>query len=441
MKFYPSHSLRLPLDQKTPMRHLLLWNSKFLGVPSWAFDFAVQLSRTVRGVRCSAAGKLNFLVGIRQLRLASGMKVLVVPDKFKGTLTARQAAEAIASGWRSFRPEDELQLLPMSDGGDGFNEVLSELTGAVQVTSSVSNAAKEPVTAAWGWSENEHLAIIETAQANGLVLLPPGKFHPFDLDTYGVGELILAAHRQGAKSCIAGIGGSATNDAGFGMARALGYRFLGAAGGVITTWVELPRLREILPPPIPARFEQFVIACDVQNPLLGEQGATRIYGPQKGMRSEDFKVADEAFEALVNAVKRDLGLDAAAEAGTGAAGGLGYGLRVFLGGKFEPGFSIFERYSKLEERISWADLVITAEGAIDEQSQMGKGTGAVAQTCARMEKRCVGLAGYLPHRIGAPFAFTWGMFPDLTTVAEAKGRAAYWLEQLAQKAAREIAVK
>lgn len=373
--------------------------------------------------------------------MLAGMKVLVVPDKFKGTLTARAAAEAIATGWQGVRAGDELALLPMSDGGEGFNEVISELTGAVQVESWVRNAAHEAVRAKWGWSEAQKLAIIETSQSNGLALLPQGKFHPFQLDTFGVGELILAALKLGARSCIAGIGGSATNDAGFGMARALGYRFRDNSGQEITNWVDLPKLARIEKPTVAVGFDQLVIACDVQNPLLGENGATRVYGPQKGVRPEDFAAADEAFAALVAAVKRDLGVGAENEPGTGAAGGLGYGLRVFLNGKFEPGFSIFERFARLEEKIARSDLVITAEGSIDQQSQMGKGTGAIAERCARLEKRCVGLAGHLPERIGAPFAFTWGIYPDLTTVEEGKARAAYWLEKLAQKAAREIAVQ
>lgn len=369
------------------------------------------------------------------------MKVLVVPDKFKGTLTARDAAEAIARGWKRAHPNDELSLLPMSDGGDGFNEVMSELIGAVRVSSRVWNAAHEPVDATWGWSERERVAIIETAQANGLALLPSGKFHPFQLDTYGVGQLLKAAVEQGATTVIAGIGGSATNDAGFGMARALAFRFLTETGKEIESWTDLTELAAIEQPQEKLPLEKLLIACDVQNPLLGAQGATRIYGPQKGMRPEDFASADRAFERLVAVVKRDLGVTAEQEPGTGAAGGLGYGLRVFLDGRFEPGFSIFSRYARLEEKIGSADLVITAEGSIDAQSQMGKGTGAVAEACVRLEKRCLGLAGHLPERIGAPFAFTWGIVPDLASMEEAKSRAGFWLEELACKAAREFVVQ
>lgn len=371
------------------------------------------------------------------------MKVLVVPDKFKGTLTATQAGEAIRRGWLQARAGDEVKVLPMSDGGDGFGEILGRMLGAVRVDVETVNAAHQPVRAEW-WHESQHgLAVIETARVIGLAMLPPGAFHPFDLDTFGLGRMIESMQERNVCRCIMGIGGSATNDGGFGLARGIGYQFLQEGGGEITRWTDLHRLKRIVPPQAQVRFEECVIASDVQNELLGPEGATRIYGPQKGLKPEDFPKAEQCLRRLEETVSQDLGVDAASKPGAGAAGGLGYGLHVFLRGRFEPGFEIFARYACLKEKIDAADLVITAEGAIDLQSQMGKGTGAVAEICAREGKRCIGLAGTLDRQglAEAPrqiFGALFGMHPDLTTLEEAKARPAHWLEKLSARAAASL---
>jgi glycerate kinase len=266
------------------------------------------------------------------------MKVLIVPDKFKGTLTAHQAAEAIAQGWRITRPSDHLELLPMTDGGDGFGEILGHLLQAERQEWRTVNAAHEPIEGEWWWSESSQTATVESAKVIGLAMLPPGKFHPFQLDTRGLGQLLrhIAAVHPRAKLLI-GIGGSATNDAGFGMALGVGYRFRYGTNLCIERWPELDRLLRIEQPDSHAEFSHITIACDVQNPLLGPEGASRVYGPQKGLRPEDFPIADRCFERLSEIAKRDLNRDYAAEPGTGAAGGLGYGLRAFLEGEFKPG--------------------------------------------------------------------------------------------------------
>src|SRR6266850_5466908 len=263
------------------------------------------------------------------------MKVLIAPDKFKGTLTAHQAAEAIARGWRSARPQDELELLPMSDGGDGFGEIVSQLLGAAPQTVKTIDAAHRPIEAIWWWHEPTRTAIVESALVIGLAMLPHGKYHPFELDTFGMGALLRAASNRGARRCLAGIGGSATNDAGFGLARALGWQFFNAREGTITRWTQLHRLSSLRPPEVIALFEELTVAVDVQNPLLGPTGCSRVYGPQKGLSEFDF--AERCLGQLARVLEQELHVRHADEPGAGAAGGLGFGLGSFAGARLERG--------------------------------------------------------------------------------------------------------
>src|ERR1051326_259221 len=214
------------------------------------------------------------------------LKLLISPDKFKGTLTAHAAASAMAAGWKSARPYDELELLPISDGGDGFGEMLSILLQAQLQTAKAVDAAHRPCEASWWWPPASQPAIIESARVIGLAQLPPGKYHPFELDTEGLGMLLQAAAAKGAARCLVGIGGSATNDGGFGLARALGWQFFSTHDEKIVRWTELRTLAQVRPPEILRPFKSLIVAVDVQNPLLGANGCTRIYGPQKGLRPE-----------------------------------------------------------------------------------------------------------------------------------------------------------
>ena len=368
------------------------------------------------------------------------MKVLIVPDKFKGTLTAHQAAEAVAQGWKTTRSSDDLELLPMTDGGDGFGEILGHLLQAERDDSRTVNAAHEPIEGEWWWSESRQTAIVESAKVIGLAMLPAGKFHPFQLDTLGLGELLryIASIHSQARLLI-GIGGSATNDAGFGMALGLGYRFYEGTNHRLERWPELDRLFHIAPPEKPAGFSHITIACDVQNPLLGPEGASRIYGPQKGLRAEDFPIADRCFERLTEIVKRDLNRDYAAEPGTGASGGLGYGLRAFLKGEFKPGFEIFAEAAQLREKIARVDLVITGEGAMDRQTAMGKGTGAVAKLAHEAGKPCIALAGHVsPELMVGLFKLALGITPTLAQKEEALCDPFKWLARLSEIASKNF---
>ena len=365
-------------------------------------------------------------------------KVLIIPDKFKGTLTAREAAMAIAQGWKRYRPDDLLEIVPMSDGGDGFGETISQILGARSQIIKTVDAAHRPCRARWWWEPRNKMAIIESAKVIGLSQLPPGKFHPFALDTFGLGAALLAAERKGARCCLIGIGGSATNDGGFGLARALGWEFRDCNERPITRWTGLKDLASIHPGR-KVSINEILVAVDVQNPLLGPTGATRIYGPQKGIRPQDYPVAESSLRRLAKVVRQTFGQDFAREPGTGAAGGLGFGLKCFFSAKLEPGFELFAKYADLPRRLRNVDLVITGEGAIDRSSLMGKGVGQLAALCRSLKISCIGLAGCVKNPAFARGHFTQiaALTPDLTTEAKAKAKPAYWLTQLAAVGAEE----
>ena len=305
-------------------------------------------------------------------------------DKWKGTLTAGQAHQAFIDGWREAeaRTSSEASTFiecPMSDGGEGFGPSIGLALGGVARTHSTVDAAGNPVQAEWWWIEDSRTAVFETAQSNGLAMLPAGKYHPFDCDTLGVGEVVKHIVAAGAEKMFLGIGGRATNDGGFGMARAIGYRFVDTSFQDIHKWTDLDRLAHIIAPTEkPFAEVDMIVACDVGNPLLGDEGATRIYGPQKGLTDERDKVrAEELLGRLADAAALDLGVDLRSMPGAGAAGGLGFGLATFAGARFASGFSIFSELTGLEAKIRSSDLVVSGEGKADSSTLMGKGVGCV----------------------------------------------------------------
>lgn len=367
------------------------------------------------------------------------MKILIIPDKFKGTLTASAAAEAIARGWRKARPRDPIALLPMSDGGDGFGEVMSGVPGAKGRKIKTVDAAHRKCEANWWWEPKTKTAIIESANVIGLAKLPPGQFHPFQLDTFGLGKLIQVAAQAGARQCIIGIGGSATNDGGFGLARALGWRFFDNGGNTIECWTELHRLDHISAPKRRQWFRKLIVAVDVRNPLLGARGATRVYGPQKGLRPPQFREAERNLQRLAAVVhkNRRRSQSAATTPGAGAAGGLGFGLMAFLGARPEPGFNLFARFANLDTRLRAAELVITGEGCIDNSTFMGKGVGEIARRCRKWKIPCIAVAGDIAaRRLASRLFFKAHALSELTTIEAAKSEARFWLDQLAVEAAR-----
>lgn len=407
-------------------------------------EHGANLSRSGPGVKdLLTSHKRPLISGLYLLRSTLMLlRVLVIPDKFKGTLTAREAAEAIARGWRKGRPQDALDLLPMSDGGDGFGEVISAMLCARPRRVKTVDAAHRPCTAQWWWEPRTRTAIIESAGIIGLAMLPPKRFHPFRLDTLGLGAVVRAAAKKGAVRCLIGIGGSATNDGGFGLARALGWQFLDRKGRLIEHWSDLHQLDRIHPPRRRRWFARNLVATDVQNLLLGPHGASRVYGPQKGLRPQDFALAERCLSRLARVVRRQFGRDFAREPGAGAAGGLGFGLVAFLGAELKPGFELVARQTGLRRRLRSADLVITGEGAIDRSTLMGKGVGEVARRCRELSIPCIGLGGMVSLRKSTAKAFAQvHALTDLTTVHQAKASPARWLERLAQRVAARTSHK
>ncbi|MEP6663224.1 MAG: glycerate kinase [Verrucomicrobiota bacterium] len=360
-------------------------------------------------------------------------RVLIIPDKFKGTLSAKNAASAIARGWKKSHPEDAVELLPMCDGGEGFGEIISRCLGARSRKIKTVDAAHQSIETRWWWEPKTKTAVIESANIIGLAMLPPKKFHPFQLDTFGLGKVFRAAQKLGCRHCLIGIGGSATNDGGFGLARGLGWKFLDGDGKAIDEWTKLNSLATSLPPPArDAVRMKITVAVDVQNPLLGKRGATRVYGPQKGLRAKDFPRAEKALEQLAKIARKNLGADFAKRAGAGAAGGLGFGLMAFLQAKAESGFDIFSKSASLDRHLRKTDLVLTGEGALDEQTLMGKGVGQIALLCQKHKIPCVGIAGIVidPPKSKKLFTAVHSL-RQITSLRNAKMRAAEFLEKLA----------
>jgi len=305
------------------------------------------------------------------------MRVLVAPDKFRGTLTAAQAARAIAAGWRRVRPDDELEEVPMADGGEGTLDALVAGLGGERRRARVSGPLGDPVDAEYGLvpGAGGPIAIVEMARASGLQLISESRRNPLRTTTRGTGELILAACAEGPATVIVCIGGSATNDGGAGMAQALGARLIDASGRDIgpgggalldLAGIDATALDRSV------RGVRFLVACDVDNPLIGPQGASAVYGPQKGASEDDVVVLDRALAHYAAVIHRDLGIDLRELPGAGAAGGLGAGLVAFLGAHLRPGVDVVMEAVDLPERIERAGLAVTGEGKLDEQSLRGK---------------------------------------------------------------------
>ena len=365
------------------------------------------------------------------------LSVLVVPDKFKGTISAPRAARAIASGWSRARPRDSLQLVPMSDGGDGFGPVIALQSGGSRRRLGAVDAAGRTIGVSWWWLEESNRAVIESARVVGLARLPPKRFHPFDLDTRGLGLVLGRLCRRGIGRFLIGLGGSATNDGGFGMAQALGWRFLGKGDRPLLRWPELEALRKVMPPPPDGSrpAPEVCIAIDVNNPLLGREGASRIYGPQKGLIGREIDRAEACLARLSECMERLTGRNDALREGAGAAGGLGFGAFAFLDAAALSGYEVFAESARLEERIGEADLILTGEGRIDSSSLMGKGVGEIVSRCRAGNKPCLVLAG---QACGfGNEAGVHAMVPEVATLEEALDHPRRCLSRLAQAVARD----
>jgi glycerate kinase len=325
------------------------------------------------------------------------MKVVVAPNAFKGTLTASEAAAAIARGVREVWPDAEVAEVPVADGGDGTVEALVDARRGEYRTARVEGPLGDPVDARYGLIDSMGTAVVELASASGLVLIPPESRDPRRASTYGFGQLLEAARRNRAPEILAGIGGSATNDGGAGMAQALGYRLLDADGRELRRGgAALARLERI----DPADYDRsgwaevrVRVASDVTNPLTGPHGASAVYGPQKGAGEEAVTELDAALAHLAVVIKRDLGKTVADIPGAGAAGGTGAGLVAFLNAELTPGAPLIVGASGFDRQLLGADLVITGEGRADEQTAYGKAPGEVAKRAAAAGVPVILLAG------------------------------------------------
>ncbi len=326
------------------------------------------------------------------------MRIVIAPQSLKGSLTAAEAGAAIAEGVRAVYPDAECVIVPVADGGEGTVQALVDATGGEIVLQTVTGPLGEPVEAFYGLLGNGDTAAIEMAACAGLPLVPPELRDPRITTTYGVGELILAALEHGCHHFIIGIGGSATNDGGAGMAQALGALLQTDDGAVIARGgAALADLASISLAKLDPRLAacQFEVACDVNNPLCGPTGAAAVYGPQKGATPEMVEQLDAALAHYAEIIERDLSLSIKDIPGAGAAGGLGAGLIAFLHATLRPGSQIVLDAVHLEEQLHGADLVITAEGQLDAQTAYGKSVGAVAALAKQYHLPVLALAGSL----------------------------------------------
>ncbi|HIE53280.1 MAG TPA: glycerate kinase [Armatimonadetes bacterium] len=375
------------------------------------------------------------------------MKIVIAPDSFKGSLSAAEVAATMAEGVRAVWPDAELELIPLADGGEGTVEALVAATQGRIVRKTVTGPLGEPVEAYLGVLGDGRTAVIEMAAASGLPLVPPDRRDPRVTTTYGTGELLRAALEEGCRTLIVGIGGSATNDGGAGLAQALGARLLDAAGkdlppggAALANLARIdvssldPRLREA----------QVRVACDVNNPLCGPEGASAVYGPQKGATPEMVQQLDAALAHYAEIVARDLGREVKNVPGAGAAGGLGAGLMAFADARLESGIDLVLEAVRFEERVQGADLILTGEGKIDRQALYGKTLSGVAQIARQYRLPVLAFGGgvaqdayvLLEHGITALFGIT----PRPLTLEEALAQARPLLRQATEQVCRALAV-
>lgn len=324
------------------------------------------------------------------------MKVVISIDSLKGSLSSIEAAKAIEKGILNVDNNIDIEIMPLADGGEGTVEALVQGMNGEELTINVTGPINKKVNAKYGILKDTNTAIIEMAQASGLPLVPAELRNPLNTTTYGVGEIIKEAIERGCRNFIVGIGGSATNDAGVGMLQALGYEFYDENNNLLGLGGKI--LNQIKSIKIDNRLKDldkcdFKIACDVNNPLYGTNGAAYIYGPQKGANKEIVEELDRGLINFAEVVKKELNKDIAHIEGVGAAGGLGFAFLAFLNSKLESGIKIILDEINLEEVIKDADFVITGEGRLDNQTAMGKAPIGVAKLAKKYGTKVIAIAG------------------------------------------------
>ncbi len=375
------------------------------------------------------------------------MRVVIAPDKFKGSLTAQQAAEAMMRGVARAAPGASIDRVPMADGGEGTVDALVAATGGSYHEVRVTGPLGEPVAARFGMLGDGRTAALEMASASGLVLVPADRRNPLIATTRGTGELLLAAIDAGASQLIVGIGGSATNDGGAGLGQALGFRLLDSEGRELESGGgNLGRLARIDPSNRHPGLQdvEVAVACDVTNPLCGPRGASAVYGPQKGATPAMIESLDANLAHFAAIVRRDLDVSIDTIPGSGAAGGLGGGLVAFAGGRLEKGIDLVIDAVNLAGRLAGADLCLTGEGALDDQSAFGKTAVGVARLARSLGCPTLALAGTIgpgaeatrEHGIDAYFSIC----PGPIGLEEAMAHAAELLEAATEQVVRAFLV-
>jgi glycerate kinase len=374
------------------------------------------------------------------------LRLLVASDKYKGSLSGPEACAAIAAGMREALGAEsvEIRQLPVADGGEGMARSITEAKGGEWIKERVDDPLGRPVLAGYGLFDDGGgpTAVMEMAEASGLWRLSPAERDPWRATTRGTGQLMRRAIESGAGRILLGIGGSATNDGGVGLAEALGVAFLDGEGRMVrdlpaglASVRRIDRTGAIPLPPV-------IVACDVTNPLLGPDGCTRIYGPQKGVEDTDLGRHEERLRHLVT-LAGERGESAAQVSGSGAAGGLGFGCLVFAGASLRPGFALVAEVLGLEPEIAWADVVITGEGRLDAQTLQGKAPAGVADLARRLGKPVVAFAGIVEETAREVLAERFDFFAPLDaggrSVSESMRQAAALLRATAARHAARVA--
>ena len=374
-------------------------------------------------------------------------RYLCAPDSFKESLTAMEAARAMAQGIENADHDAEVRCLPMADGGEGTARALVDATGGSMRAVPVHDPLGRPVEGHFGLLADGTTAVVETAEASGLALLEAKERNPLIASSYGTGELMLAAVRSGAKRIIVGLGGSATNDAGAGLLQALGVRLLdkngndlkhgGAALANLTT-IDISTMDPAL------KNVAITAACDVTNPLTGPTGASAVFGPQKGASKDDVATLDASLAHFAQVIDSQLGVAVNDVPGAGAAGGIGAALKGFLNAEFRPGIAIVIEQSGLDAAAQWADVVFTGEGSIDFQTKFGKTPAGVAETAKRHGKPVIAVAGHIGtgidelHEVGIDAVF--GIAPGAASLSELLADAAANVTRTTEQIVRTLTV-
>jgi glycerate kinase len=375
------------------------------------------------------------------------MKIVVASDSFKGCLSSLEVALGVERGIRRALPDAEVARVPVADGGEGTVAALVTARAGLTVGVPVHDPLMRQVSAEYGVLP-DGTAVIEMASASGLPLLAAGERNPLITSTYGTGELILAALRRGCRRMIVGIGGSATNDGGAGMLRALGVKFYDAGGGELAEGGgELSRLASIDLSGMERGLAEceFLVACDVTNPLCGARGASRVYGPQKGATPPMVELLDRALAHYALIVKQATGREVAALPGAGAAGGLGAALLGFLPAEFRSGAELVIGETGLREKLAGADLLITGDGKMDGQSKFGKAAYGIMRAGREAGVPVLGIVGMLAANreevLRDGFAAVFSLRDEVATVEESMARAGELLESVAGRVVRDYGVR